>query len=250
MSNTLNNMSSKSAMAVGVIGGFLLICTVGFFVLGGMYLKGDKTTTTVTTPTTVVAPTVNTPPTAGTGTITLSAIKSTDYYKGGKDAKITIVEFSDSECPFCKRFHTTMLQVMKEYGDKVKWVYKHAPLDSLHAKARNEANAMECAGELGGNTGFWKFTDRLYEVTPSNDGLLATQLPEIAKFAGLDVTKFNTCLSSGKHASLVAQHLAEAETAGMNGTPYAVVVSGDTKTPINGAYSFAQMKSIIDSLIK
>src|SRR3989344_453399 len=99
----------------------------------------------------------------------MSPITSTDHIRGNPDAPIKIVEYSDFECPFCKRFHETMQQVSAEYGDQVAWVYRHFPLDQLHSKARKEAVASECAAELGGNDAFWKFTDRFFELTPSND---------------------------------------------------------------------------------
>lgn len=239
-------MSSKNIFILGLLGGFLLLCTIGFFILIGVVLKGNKSNTN----TNVVANTNTTQPTnQAAKTITLKDIKSTDHIRGGKDAKITIIEFSDTECPFCKRFHTTMLEVAKAYGNKIKWVYKHAPLDS-HPKAATEAEAAECAADLGGNVAFWKFLDRLYDITPSNNGLDLAKLPEIATFAGLDKTKFEACLKSGKHKQVVSGHLQEAVAAGMSGTPYSVLVSGDQKIPLEGAYSVENMKSIIDSVLE
>lgn len=182
--------------------------------------------------------------------IQLAAITDQDYYKGGKDAKVTIVEFSDTECPFCKRFHDTMNQAMAKYGDNIKWVYKHSPLDSLHKKARKEAVAAECAGDIGGNKGFWKFLDTLFEVTPSNDGLAESELSKIAQKAGLDVKKFNTCLASDKYSAKVQNQLEEAEKAGMRGTPYAIIVAGDQKIPVSGALPLAQLSALIDPLLK
>lgn len=94
-----------------------------------------------------------------------------EHLRGDPKATVKIVEFSDLECPFCKRFHLTMQQVMEEYSGKVAWVYRHFPLDSLHSKARKEAEATECAAELAGNDGFWAYIDKLFEITPSNNGL-------------------------------------------------------------------------------
>ena len=90
----------------------------------------------------------------------------------------------------------------------------------------------------------------MYEITTSNDGLDTSKLLEIAKYAGMDVTKFNTCLSSGKHSNLVQTQLNEAQAAGMQGTPYSVVVGNGQKIPVSGAYPIAEMKKIIDSLLK
>src|SRR3989338_2531696 len=94
-----------------------------------------------------------------------------DHLRGDPKATVKVVEFSDLECPFCKNFHRTMQQVMSEYSGQVAWVYRHFPLDSLHSKARKEAEASECAAELGGNDGFWAYVDKLFEITPSNNGL-------------------------------------------------------------------------------
>lgn len=93
---------------------------------------------------------------------------------GEEKNSVYVVEYSDLECPFCKRFHETMLEVMKEFdarGEEVTWIYRHFPLDQIHSKARKEAEATECAAELGGNDAFWKYTNKLMEITPSNNQL-------------------------------------------------------------------------------
>ncbi|MGB6882161.1 MAG: thioredoxin domain-containing protein, partial [Microgenomates group bacterium] len=95
-------------------------------------------------------------------------ITEKDYIRGSKDARVFLIEYSDFECPFCKDFHETAQQIVDEYDGQVGWVYRHFPLDVLHAKARTEAIAAECAAELGGNDGFWAFIDKIYEITPSN----------------------------------------------------------------------------------
>lgn len=97
-----------------------------------------------------------------------TADASKEPVRGNANAKITIAEYSDLECPFCKQFHQTMQQVMQANANDVKWVYRHMPLDSLHSKARIEANAAECASEQGK---FWEFTDSVFKVTPSNNGM-------------------------------------------------------------------------------
>ncbi len=91
-----------------------------------------------------------------------------DRWRGPKDARFVLVEYSDFECPFCKRFHPTVLQLMDDYKDNFAWVYRHLPLDAIHPMARLEAEASECAAEIGGNEGFWKFADALFERTKSN----------------------------------------------------------------------------------
>src|SRR5437868_3213524 len=91
------------------------------------------------------------------GTTSIREVTSDDHILGNPNAPVVIVEYSDTECPFCKQFHTTLRRVMTEYGKdgKVAWVYRHFPIDSLHSKARKEAEALECANELGGSVKFW-----------------------------------------------------------------------------------------------
>lgn len=198
---------------------------------------------------TAAAPSREAAPPQPTRAIQLAAVTDDDWVRGKKDAKVSVVEFSDTECPFCKRFHPTMQRLIEEYPDDVNWVYRHFPL-SIHPKAAKEAEATECAGELGGQDGFWNYVDRLFEVTPSNNGLDPAQLPQIAEEVGLDRAKFEVCLNSGKYAQKVQDHLNQATAAGANGTPYSVVVVGGQKTPVSGAVPYEQLKSIIDSVIQ
>lgn len=176
-------------------------------------------------------------------------VDANDHIRGNPEAQVKIVEYSDLECPFCKRFHATMNQMIEEYGksSKVAWVYRHFPLDALHSKARKEAEATECANELGGGTAFWSYTDRLFEVTPSNNGLDLAQLPIIAQNVGLDRAAFTACLDSGKFADYVASDLKDAQAAGGSGTPYSIAIAANgEKFPINGAQPYEEVKRIIE----
>lgn len=110
-------------------------------------------------------------------------IKPDDHIRGNADSDIVIIEYSDLECPFCKRFHTTMQQLVKENGN-IAWVYRHFPLDQIHPKARNEAAAAECVYDQGGNDMFWKYVDRTFDITPGNNNLDPAEIPNIAQFAG------------------------------------------------------------------
>ena len=93
--------------------------------------------------------------------INIAAVTATDHIVGSRSAALVIVEYSDTECPFCKVFHSTMKEVVSTYGGEVAWVYRHFPIAQLHAKAAKEAEATECANELGGNQAFWKYIDKL-----------------------------------------------------------------------------------------
>lgn len=90
-----------------------------------------------------------------------------DHIRGNPNAPITLVEFSDFECPFCRRFHPTVQQAMAEYGDQIRWVYKHFPLDQIHPQARPAAEASECIAEQKGDEGFWQFTDAIFKIQES-----------------------------------------------------------------------------------
>lgn len=183
----------------------------------------------------------------------MKPVSSDDHIRGNPDAPVKIVEYSDTECPFCKRFHPTMQQVMDEYGkdNKVAWVYRHFPLDQLHQKARKEAEATECAAELGGNDKFWAYLDRLMEVTPANDGLDPAELPKIAQYVGLDTARFNECLSSGKYAEKIEEHVQDAVATGGNGTPWSIVVAKNGKKyPLSGAQPYESVKQLIEIALK
>ena len=176
---------------------------------------------------------------------TVREVSEDDHVRGASNAKVTVIEYSDLECPFCKRFHPTMQQVLSEYPNDVRWVYRHAPLAQLHSKAGKEAEATECAGEQGK---FWELTDKIFEVTPANNGLDLADLPKLAQEAGVEnIAKFQSCLDSNKYAQHVADDLIDAQNAGMRGTPYSVVVaSNGEKFPLSGAQPYASVKQIID----
>ncbi|MEK7067333.1 MAG: DsbA family protein [Patescibacteria group bacterium] len=190
-------------------------------------------------------------PQGGSGSLdAMKPVSAIDHILGNPDAPIKIVEFSDTECPFCKRFHPTMQTAIEEYGKngEVAWVYRHFPIDSLHPiKARKEAEATECANELGGNAKFWAYLDRLFEITPSNNQLDLGQLPEIAVYVGLDRARFLQCLDSGKYAEHVADDLADGGNTGINGTPFSIVIAQNGKKfPLNGAQPYSAVKALIE----
>ncbi|MCX6703640.1 MAG: DsbA family protein [Candidatus Zambryskibacteria bacterium] len=220
----------------------LAIVVAGGLIAAALYFSGSKTTV---------------PAQPAPDTVTASGMREvddTDHIVGSPNAELVIVEYSDTECPFCKQFHSTMRKVMDTYGKdgKVAWVYRHFPIDQLHSKARKQAEATECAQELGGPDKFWAYTNTLYERTPSNNGLDDKQLPIIAKDVGLDVAAFNECLSSGRKAAIVEAHYQDGVKAGARGTPYSIIISkkDGSKVPINGAQPYENLKGTIDLLLK
>lgn len=167
----------------------------------------------------------------------MKPVTAEDHIRGSIDAPVTVVEYSDFECPYCKEFHNTMEQVMTAYGSQVAWVYRHA---AFHPKAPKEAEASECVASLGGNDAFWKFNDEIFKITPSNNGLDLSVLPQIAADAGVDKTAFSACLDSGKFADKVSQETQDSIDAGLKGTPYIIVVNkSGKKYVIPGAIPFS-----------
>jgi protein-disulfide isomerase len=142
---------------------------------------------------------------------------------------------------------------MQHYGDngQVAWIYRPFPLGQIHSKAPNEAAAAECAADQGGNKAFFDYIDKLYSVTPSENNLDPAQLPVIAQEVGLNVTTFNSCLSSGKFTKKVQDSYNEAIAAGGNGTPYILITQTGSKdaVPLEGAQPYDSMIAAIDAVL-
>ena len=135
------------------------------------------------------------------------------YAKGPAAAPITLVEFSDFHCPFCKRVQPTITQVLAKYEGKIRMIYKDFPLDSLHPQARAAAEAARCAGEQGK---FWEFHDKIYAGGPD---ATAPTMQLYAKQVGLDGVKFEACRSARKYQAQVQADAAEGTKLGVSGTP-------------------------------
>ena len=168
----------------------------------------------------------------------IKPVTEKDHIIGNPNAKVKIIEYSDTSCPFCKVFHNTMKQIMADYGTggNVAWIYRNYPLDKpgvdgsiLHPNAGYEAQALECAGDQRRKKKFWKYTNRLYEITPSvtsnaPKGLDRKELPKIAEFAGLDVEEFSNCLATGKFKEKVESDFNDGVNIGIQGTPSSVIL--------------------------
>lgn len=165
-------------------------------------------------------------------TVTTTA---SDPVRGPASAPVTIVEFSDYECPFCARVNPTLDQVRKTYGDRVKIVFKDFPLPN-HPQAPKASEAGHCANEQGK---YWELHDLMFA---NQRALTVPSLKQYAATLGLDMAAFNQCLDSGKHAGLVAAGLAQGESMGVNSTP-TLYINGRA---LIGAQPFEAFKQIID----
>lgn len=174
-----------------------------------------------------------------------------DHIYGNPDAKVSLIEYSDFECPYCKRFHATAKELVDASDGEVNWVYRHFPLSFHNPGAQREAEASECAAELGGNDAFWAYTDAVYERTTSGgEGFPRDQLVPLAAELGLDETAFEECLASGRHEDRVKADLTEGVRIGINGTPGNVLLNNETGEAIirAGAQPLDAMRKAVEEV--
>lgn len=146
---------------------------------------------------------------------------------GSSDARFTLVEFSDLECPYCKRFHDTPKQLVDASKGNVNWQWMHLPLGFHNPAAKDQAIASECVAEELGNRAFWAFLSDIFTLSRGN-GQGVNNIVEVATDLGADKTKFLECMSSGRYENKIADHLQKAQSQGISGTPATVVVDNQT----------------------
>ncbi len=174
-------------------------------------------------------------------------------FRGKKDAKLTMIEFSEFQCPFCGRHvRETVPQLDKEYIEtgKVKYVFRDLPLESIHKNAFKASESAHCAGE---QNKFWEMHDRLFENQKS---LEPANLSEHAQAIGLDTKKFQQCLDSGKYAAEIRKDIGDANKIGITGTPTIVIGLTQANDPkikvlkvIRGAQGYSSFKAAFDELL-
>ncbi len=176
-----------------------------------------------------------------------------DHIYGNPSAEVSLIEYSDFECPFCKRFHPTAKQVVDSFDGRVNWVYRHFPLAFHNPGAQKQAEASECANALGGNEAFWSYANKIFERTRSNgNGFPLDGLVPLAEEIGLDKDEFRTCLESGKFTAHVLEDYEDGINAGINGTPGNVLRNNQTGKVVAraGAVSAANLKNALDGLLR
>ena len=192
----------------------------------------------------------------------VSASVDDDAFIGNEDAPVTIIEFSDYQCPFCRKFWVeTLPSIKSEYIDtgKVKFVYRDFPLVSLHPQADKFAEAVECVRDIAGNDeAYFKMHDKIFEEQGLLDsGIKNGPVSKTVQFTIEDVKQWaqelgydiSSCLDSGKFRSEVQKDIADAQSAGIQGTPGFIIMKTGEKegTPLKGAYPFSVFRQIIEA---
>ncbi|MEG7523240.1 MAG: DsbA family protein [Chromatiales bacterium] len=175
-----------------------------------------------------------------------------DHIYGDPNAPVSLVEYSDFECPFCKRYHPNVKKLIEQNTGKVNWVYRHFPLEFHNPGAQKQAEATECAAELGGNEAFWRYSDLIYQRTTSNGrGFPIDRLVPLAEEIGLDGKTFRGCLDSGRMITRVREDYEDGVKAGITGTPGTIFlnhVSGDVFATA-GALPVSSLQTAVDRLL-
>lgn len=165
-------------------------------------------------------------------------VTSEDNVYGPSDAKVTLITYSDFECPYCAKFSNTIEQVIDEYGDDVRVVFRHFPL-SFHANAQGASLAAECAAEQGK---FWQMHDVIFDANEAGT-MSVDAWKDAAEDLGLDTGDFDDCMDSQKYADKITEQMKDGAAAGVRGTP-ATFVNG---TMVSGALPLESFIQIIDS---
>jgi len=174
-----------------------------------------------------------------------------DHLLGNPDAEITLIEYSDFECPFCKRFHPTAMKIVADYDGEVNWVYRHFPLAFHNPGAQKQAEASICASEQGGNDAFWAYANTIFERTKSNGkGFPIENLIPLAVEQSLNEANFKECLDSERYKQRVLDDYADGVKAGVTGTPGNILRNNKTGEVrvLTGAVPYANVKAAIEQL--
>ncbi len=234
--------SPKAMFLMGLFLGLAISSIIGLAIVLGAVMNGKLATNGALAANVPSAPSPSapTPPDPSAPSQPVKAVdEATDHTLGPKNAKVTLIEYSDFQCPFCKRHEPTLQQLLQQFPKDVRLIYRHYPLRSIHQDAAKAAEASECATKLGGAGMFWKMHDKMFAGQEAGIGIDA--LVGMAKSLGLDEARFKSCLTNGDTAARVQQDENSGNDAGVQGTP-ATFVNGRL---VSGAVPFDQLKSIV-----
>jgi len=253
---TFSESNVKKSTPTGMIIAMIAIVAVAAFFAGSYFSNLNSDTVTQSDLDSAIAKleskiaSIQSPSGLPSQPIKISA--DNDPVRGNPDAPITIIEFSDFQCPFCARFHVqTLPSILEEYIDtgKVNLVYRDFPIQSIHPNALPAAVAAECANEQGK---YWQYHDTLFERQNTwsklDTGSVISTFSQYAADVGLEQQQFDSCLGSGKYLQEVQQDLNDGRTYDITGTPGFFIGNENIGfVKIDGAQPFESFKRVIDS---
>ncbi|MDP2632061.1 MAG: thioredoxin domain-containing protein [Candidatus Uhrbacteria bacterium] len=231
-------MGSKITFILAIISAFGVIILIFLFQAGDFNFDFLKDTSSAQ-------------PVVSTGiTSALTTVSATDHTRGSENPDIIWIEYSDFECPYCKRFYPVVNQTLEKYGDRVQFIYRHFPFPT-HVGAEAKAIASECVNEIAGEDAFWLFHDIMFEFSNTDGtGIEVADLEPIVGQIGINTQVFSNCLESGRYDDRVTTDLVIATQAGVKGTPTSFVIGPDGSVQVvEGAASFSKVESIIIEML-
>jgi len=242
-------LSPKASFALGMLGGVLVLCSIGFFVLIGLIMNGNvalgdtaAAAEEVDGADVAAQPAVE-PEDDGTTVGDITPIGGNDHVVGPEDAPVTLIVYTDFECPYCGSFHPSLEQALEYFDGQVRATIRNFPL-SFHANARPAANAAECAGEQGE---YFEYVSELF----ANQADLGNDLyEEIAADLGLKMSQFRDCVENSKYDSKITADQNGGLAAGIQGTPGTLIIptNGEPQL-VPGAVPFEQFKAMIEAVL-
>lgn len=179
-----------------------------------------------------------------------------DFIYGKPDAIVSIIEYSDFECPYCKQFSPVPMEVVDQMPNQVNLVWRNFPLQFHEPMASKEAAAAICAGQQNGNDAFWKFNEGIFKNTLTNgQGLPKSNnldpLDALAKAQGIDIEKFKVCINSEAVQKQISADIEDGRNAGISGTPGVILVNHKTGifTVLAGAVPVESLKDSVEKLL-
>ncbi|MEO8848737.1 MAG: DsbA family protein [Casimicrobiaceae bacterium] len=153
-----------------------------------------------------------------------------DHIRGNASADVSLIEYSDFECPFCKQFHGAPRALLDRYKGRINWVYRNYPLPFHDPAARKEALAAECVAQLGGNDAYWEYADSLFASTKSNGAGMPDDksIDKLAEAVGVKGASLTKCMSEDAAVKRIEQDIADGNSSGVSGTPTTVVRNNRT----------------------
>lgn len=207
------------------------------------------TTDTTTPPADTTTPPADTTTAVQGDSAKFAAIEQDGYIKGNKNARITIIEYSDMLCPFCKRHYSaqTIENLIKKYPNDVNMIFKQMPLPQLHPTAPIWAQGAICVGKLAGADKYYEYTDKAFQLNEFTEA----NVTELAVGLGINKASFTTCLTSAETIAKVAAQVQEGQGFGINGTPGNLIIDNQkgTSTLVAGAYPTETFEAEITKIL-